>query len=144
MELSEFDIVYEPRGSIKGQIYADFVAELSPGGAPQEVELDSQWLLSVDGSSNQQGSGAGIVLEGPNKVLIEQALRFAFKESKNQAEYEVLRDAFSQGDGRAKPLGEERLAAGHGACDRGVSSKRPADDCVFKVRLVAKGSIRGI
>ena len=52
--------------------------------------MGSQWLLSVDGSSNQQGSGAGIVLEGPNGVLIEQALRFAFKVSNNQAEYEAL------------------------------------------------------
>ena len=42
VELSEFDIVYELRGSIKGQIYADFVAELSPGGAPFEVEFNSQ------------------------------------------------------------------------------------------------------
>ncbi|XP_068474867.1 uncharacterized protein [Phaseolus vulgaris] len=90
VELSEFDIQYEARGSIKGKVHADFVAELSPGGAPQEVELGSQWMLSVDGSSNQQGSGAGIVLEGPNGVLIEQALRFAFKASNNQAEYEVL------------------------------------------------------
>ena len=32
VERSEFDIQYEPRGSIKGQVYADFVAELSPGG----------------------------------------------------------------------------------------------------------------
>jgi len=31
VELSEFDIRYEPRGSIKGQVYADFGAELSPG-----------------------------------------------------------------------------------------------------------------
>ncbi|XP_068503681.1 uncharacterized protein [Phaseolus vulgaris] len=46
--------------------------------------------ITVDGSSNQQGSGVGIVLEGPNGVLIEQALRFAFKASNNQAEYEVL------------------------------------------------------
>jgi len=90
VELSEFDIVYESRGSIKGQIYADFVAELSLGRAQQEVELDSQWLLSVDGSSNQQGSGTGIFLEGPNGLLIEQALRFAFKASNNQAEYEAL------------------------------------------------------
>ncbi|XP_068476630.1 uncharacterized protein [Phaseolus vulgaris] len=89
VELSEFDIQYEPKGFIKGQVYADFVAELSPGG-DQEVESGSQWLLSVDGSSNQQGSGAGIVLEGPNGVLIEQALRFAFKASNNQAEYEAL------------------------------------------------------
>ncbi|XP_068498509.1 uncharacterized protein [Phaseolus vulgaris] len=90
VELSEFDIQYEPRGSIKGQVYADFVAELSPGGDPQEVELGSQWMLSVDRSSNQQGSGAGIILEGSNGVLIEQALRFAFKASNNQAEYEAL------------------------------------------------------
>jgi len=41
VKLSEFDIQYEPRGSIKGQVYADFVAELSPGGDPQEVELGS-------------------------------------------------------------------------------------------------------
>ncbi|XP_068504530.1 uncharacterized protein [Phaseolus vulgaris] len=89
VELSEFDIQYEPRGSIKEQVYADFVAELSPGGE-QEVEAGSQWSLSVDGSSNQQRSGAGIVLEGPDCVLIEQALRFAFKASNNQAEYEAL------------------------------------------------------
>ena len=90
VELSEFDIQYEPRGSIKGQVYANFVVELAPGGAPQEVGLGSQWMLSVDGSSNQHGSGARIVLEGPNMVLIEQALRFAFKASNNQAEYEAL------------------------------------------------------
>ena len=71
VELSEFDIQYEPRGSIKGQVYTDFVAELSLGGDPQEVELRSQWMLSVDGSSNQQGSGVGIILEGPNGVLIK-------------------------------------------------------------------------
>ena len=88
VELSEFDVQYEPRGSIKGQVYADFVAELSPGGE-QEVEAGSQWSLSVDGYSNQLGSGTGIVLEGPDGVLIEQALRFAFKASNNQAEYDT-------------------------------------------------------
>ena len=82
VELSEFDIQSEPRGSIKGQV------QLKRGGE-QEVEVSSQWLLSVDGSSNQQGSGAGIVLEGPDGILIEQALRFAFKASNNQAEYEA-------------------------------------------------------
>ena len=42
------------------------------------------------GSSNQQGSGVGVILEGPNGLLIEQALWFAFKASNNQAEYEAL------------------------------------------------------
>jgi len=54
VELSEFEIQYEPRGSIKGQVYADFIAELSPGGE-QEVEVGSQWLLSVDDSSTNKG-----------------------------------------------------------------------------------------
>ncbi|XP_068486806.1 uncharacterized protein [Phaseolus vulgaris] len=90
VELSEFDVHYEPQRPIKGQVYADFVVELSLGGAQPEEEFSFRWVLSVDGSSNQQGSGAGVILEGPNGLLIEQALRFAFKASNNQAEYEAL------------------------------------------------------
>jgi len=30
VELSAFDVQYEPRGTIKGQVYADFLVELSP------------------------------------------------------------------------------------------------------------------
>jgi len=89
IELSEFNVQYEPRRPIKGQVYADFVVELSSAAAHQDEE-DFQWVLSMDGCSNQQGSGAGIILEGPNGLLIEQALRFAFKASNNQAEYEAL------------------------------------------------------
>jgi len=75
VELSEFDIHYEPRGPIKGLIYADFVMELSSATRYQEG-ADFWGVLSVDGSSNQQGSGTGVILEGPNGLLIEQALRF--------------------------------------------------------------------
>ncbi|XP_068504510.1 uncharacterized protein [Phaseolus vulgaris] len=89
VELSKFDIKYEPRGPIKGQIFADFVVELS-SEVTQSEGNDFRWVLSVDGSSNQQGSGAGIILEGPNGVLIEQSLRFAFKDSNNQVEFEAL------------------------------------------------------
>ena len=89
MKLSEFDIHYEPKGPIKGQIYADFVVELSSTATHQE-RVDFKWVLSVDGSSNQKGSGAGVILEGPDGLLIEQALRFTFKASNNQAEYKAL------------------------------------------------------
>jgi len=50
---------------------------------------DFQWVLSVDGSFNQQGTEAGVIIEGPNGLLIEQTLKFAFKASNNQAEYEA-------------------------------------------------------
>uniref|UniRef100_A0A151UDS3 Uncharacterized protein Mb2253c family n=1 Tax=Cajanus cajan TaxID=3821 RepID=A0A151UDS3_CAJCA len=46
--------------------------------------------MHVDGSSNQQGSGAGIILESPSGITLEQSLRFGFKTSNNQAEYEAL------------------------------------------------------
>jgi len=36
IELSEFDVQYEPRGPIKGQVYADFVVELFSAAAHQE------------------------------------------------------------------------------------------------------------
>ncbi|XP_020209186.1 uncharacterized protein LOC109794123 [Cajanus cajan] len=86
MELSEFNIRYEQRGPIKAQVLADFVNELNP----KETIEEGWWSLHTDGSSNSQGSGAGIILEGPNKCSIEQSLRFNFKASNNQAEYEAL------------------------------------------------------
>ena len=89
VELSEFDVQYESRGPIKGQVYADFVVELSLAATHQEG-ASFRWILSADGSSNQQGSEAGVILEGPNGLLIEQALQFAFKASNNQAEFEAL------------------------------------------------------
>ena len=52
VELSEFDIHYEPRGEIKGQVYVDFVVEFMS----EDPHLDLRgfrWILSVYGSSNQ-------------------------------------------------------------------------------------------
>ena len=88
VELSKFDIKYEPRGPIKGQVFADFVVELS-SETVQNAGDDFRWVLSVDGSSTQLGSEAGVILEGSNGVWIKQSLRFAFKASNNQAEYEA-------------------------------------------------------
>ncbi|XP_068466447.1 uncharacterized protein [Phaseolus vulgaris] len=75
VELSEFDIHYELRGPIKGQIYVDFVVELSSAATHQEG-ANFRWVLSVDGSQT-------------NKV-VEQAPWFAFKATNNHAEYEAL------------------------------------------------------
>lgn len=45
-----------------------------------------EWALSIDGSSNNKESGVGIILEGLVNILIEQALKFEFTTSNNQAE----------------------------------------------------------
>ena len=142
VELSEFDIKYEPRGSNKGQVFADFVVELSSEVA-QNAEGDFRWVLSVDGSSNQLGSGAGVILEGPNGVLIEQSLRFAFKASNNQAEYEALiAGILLAKEMGAKVLMAERLAIGHGTSNWRVPSQGPADGSLLGVRAEAKKIFR--
>ncbi|XP_020216761.1 uncharacterized protein LOC109800386 [Cajanus cajan] len=86
VELSQFDITFESRGSIKAQCLADFINDLHPHDHFEE----QWWTLHVDGSSNRQGSGAGVILEGPKGITLEQSLRFRFKASNNQAEYEAL------------------------------------------------------
>ncbi|CAL8169327.1 unnamed protein product [Prunus armeniaca] len=48
------------------------------------------WILHVDGSANQQGCGTGLVLTTPDGSKIEYALRFNFRTSNNEAEYEAL------------------------------------------------------
>ncbi|KAB2608398.1 hypothetical protein D8674_011566 [Pyrus ussuriensis x Pyrus communis] len=89
----------------KGQAVADFIAEftypvdISPtpeaaASSPLETRKVEPtlpvWTLYVDGSSNQQGCGAGLVLTTPNKVAMEYAIRFKFQASNNEAEYEAL------------------------------------------------------
>ncbi|KAL0458116.1 UNVERIFIED_CONTAM: Polyprotein P3 [Sesamum latifolium] len=52
--------------------------------------LEQIWLLHVDGSSTTQGSGAGIVITTPQGEDLEFAIKFGFKASNNEAEYEAL------------------------------------------------------
>jgi len=47
-------------------------------------------MLYVDGASIVKGCGAGVALENPNRIQIEQSLQFNFKGSNNQAECEAL------------------------------------------------------
>jgi len=85
VELSEFDTRYEPRGAIKSQCLVDFSAELTP-----LPTLSGGWTLYVDRSSNKMTCGAGVVLEGSGDLLLDQTLRFGFRATNNQTEYEAL------------------------------------------------------
>jgi len=85
VELFEFDIRYEPRGVIKSQCLVDFSAELTP-----LPTLSGGWTLYVDGSSNTTSCGAGVVLEVPSDLFLEQTLQFGFRATNNLTEYEAL------------------------------------------------------
>nr|XP_027126139.1 uncharacterized protein LOC113742510 [Coffea arabica] len=111
VELGEYDLSYEPRTAIKAQAIADFLAELTftegreSTSAIAEVSTPHLWMLYVDGSSNGDGSGAGLLLEGPQGEVCSYALRFDFPATNNEAEYEVL----IAGLQLARRLGAQRI-----------------------------------
>jgi len=92
VELAPYGINYEPRRAIKAQALADFIVECSTR-YPQQGQPDTPltaWTLYVDGSTTSGGSGAGVIVVSPIGRVHKQALKFLFKASNNEAEYEAL------------------------------------------------------
>jgi ribonuclease HI len=85
IELTQYDISYEPRIAIKVQVLADFLVEMTH---PREHH-PGEWTIYVDGSSNNKGYGDGVILENTEGVAVEYSLKSKFQTSNNQAEYEA-------------------------------------------------------
>ncbi|GAV77499.1 hypothetical protein CFOL_v3_20970 [Cephalotus follicularis] len=93
VELGEYDVKYESRQALKSQVLVDFVGDNTPKGCMEEDSSENEkglWSLSVDGSSCVSGSGAGLVLTSPDGWSLEYALRFGFKATSNEMEWEAL------------------------------------------------------
>ncbi|XP_043807330.1 uncharacterized protein LOC122721973 [Manihot esculenta] len=106
VEISPYCREYRPRTTIKAQALADFIAECSFN--KEQVELNKKpskameeegerqpsqefsWKLYVDGALSAGGSGAGVMLKGPEGFKVCYALRLEFSASNNIAEYETL------------------------------------------------------
>ncbi|XP_021748588.1 uncharacterized protein LOC110714389 [Chenopodium quinoa] len=86
IELSEYVIMYKPRVSIKAQALSDFIVETS---YYEEEGSIGTWKVSVDGSSASTGSGARVIMVSPQGDVFEYAVKFKFKASNNEAEYEA-------------------------------------------------------
>ena len=86
-----------PQPPIKGQALADFIAEFiaSEEKRPEEAPTIPtaripKWGLYVDGSSNKEGLGASYILVSSEGHRMHYTLRFEFKASNNEVEYEAL------------------------------------------------------
>ena len=93
IEMSEFDIRYKPKTAIKWQILADLFMEFTSTELAEATQMTPDlpiWRLFVDGAANAQGSGAGLILTSLEGIDIEYALRFGFRASNNEAEYEAV------------------------------------------------------
>ena len=67
------------------------MVEMRNGETPTIKNEDAdQWILNVDGISNENGSGAGMMLIGPEGHKIHCALCFGFLTLNNEAEYKAF------------------------------------------------------
>ncbi|XP_022855637.1 uncharacterized protein LOC111376864 [Olea europaea var. sylvestris] len=85
VELSKYDISFAPCTTIKSQVLAQRELLCLMDGPATGI-----WMLQVDGWSNINGTGLGIILTSLEGDQIEQAIRREFKATNNETEYEVL------------------------------------------------------
>ena len=120
-----------PHTSIKGQVLVDLVAEfIEPEieELPLVENMDEKlvgtisqyclptWEVYVDGASNQKGSGVGLALMSPEKVVIEKSLMLDFSAINNEAEYKALLEGMTMvqrmGGKSIKLFSDSRLVVG--------------------------------
>ncbi|XP_022848768.1 uncharacterized protein LOC111371087 [Olea europaea var. sylvestris] len=93
VELSKFDIVFKTRAVIKGQTLPNFVTEFTNVSEVEEVMEPIEpptWSLFVDGSAENTGSRAGVVLVSLEGHKLNSGVKFRFKATNNAAEYHAL------------------------------------------------------
>ncbi|XP_019167861.1 PREDICTED: uncharacterized protein LOC109163566 [Ipomoea nil] len=97
----QFEIVYVPQKSVKGQALADFLAdhpipaewELSDDLPDEDVlviEILPPWKMYFDGASHREGAGAGVVFVTPECEVLPYSFTLTEQCSNNVAEYQAL------------------------------------------------------
>ena len=101
IELSEFDVRYQLRNTIKAQVLVDFIAKFSPNqGELDDMEEVKRWVVNVDGSSTLYAGGIGVILKSPEGEKLKYAACLQYQTTNNEAEFE----AFLKGLELAKSL----------------------------------------
>ena len=91
VELSEFDVRYQPRIVIKAQALANFITEFTPSNDNLEgVEDSKKWVVHVDRSSTQHARGIGVVLQSPERDKLKHKIHLQYQATNNEVEYEAL------------------------------------------------------
>ena len=91
VELSEFDIKYQPRNAIKAQALVDFIAEFTPSyDNLDEMKGSKKWVVHVDGSFTQQAGGIRVVLQSPEGDKMKHKVCLQYQTTNNEVEYETL------------------------------------------------------
>ena len=70
------------------------------------------WKVYIDGATNDKGSGVGLVLISPERIIIEKSLRLDFLTTNNEAEYEGMAMVQKMGGKVVEIFSNSRLVVG--------------------------------
>ncbi|XP_015078307.1 uncharacterized protein LOC107022114 [Solanum pennellii] len=101
LQFQQFEIVYIPQKSVKGQALADFLAdhpipndwELTdefPDEDAMLIEVQPPWKMYFDGAAHRGGAGAGMVFITSQEEILPFSFTLKKCCSNNVAEYEAL------------------------------------------------------
>nr|ABA99805.1 retrotransposon protein, putative, unclassified [Oryza sativa Japonica Group] len=140
IELSEFDLHFEPCHAIKSQALADFVAEWTPAPEPVSVPEASSGPSQLPHTAHW-GAGAGVTLTSPSGDVLRYLVRLDFRATNNMAEYEGLlaglRVAAGLGIRRLLVLGDSQLVVNQ-VCKEYRCSDPQMDAYVRQVRRMER------
>ena len=105
IELSQFDIEYHPRTTIKAQALADFITEFTFQDEDSLTDEIKRWMIQTDGSSAQRRGGVVVAITTPDGEMLKYGVQLKFSATNNEAEYEGILTGLRLG----KALGAKNL-----------------------------------
>jgi hypothetical protein len=95
MELSGYNITFEPKTTIKSQVLADFIVDWTGPSEPLRCHAETVWTIHCDGARCHTGAGAATIITSPVGLKYRYVVRLRFaleldKCTNNIAEYEAV------------------------------------------------------
>lgn len=96
LELSKYQVDFQPRKAMNTQVQADFTVEntllsvIETFSTLEQLDPKRAWVLYVDSSVSQHHKGAGFVLEDAHDIEFAYTLKYNFPVSNNELEYEAI------------------------------------------------------
>ena len=90
IELSQFDIEYHPRITIKAQALVDFIVEFTSPDKDRLTNKARRWMIQIDGLSAQKRWRVGVVIITPDGEILKYGVRLKFPATNNEVEYEGI------------------------------------------------------
>jgi ribonuclease HI len=90
MEISQYDVEFDPRRAIKSQALVNFIVEWTDSGLCGIEELPDHYVMYFDGSYTLKGVGDGVMLIPLDGDILKYAIQLDFPSINNIIEYEGL------------------------------------------------------